>query len=183
MNLVGLFFCFAGVGLLSVGGGYAAMPLIEQRVVRANGYLTMAEFADVMAIAEMTPGPIAVNAATFTGMRLAGLSGALAATAGCVLPTAAIVLLLAAAYERLGGLPVMQGVLSGVRPAVIAMIASAGLSLLRTALASESAASGIDPIAAGVFLVCLALLRTRRASPIAVMAGAGVLGAALHALL
>jgi len=82
-----LFWSFFQVGLFSIGGGYAAMPLIQNQVVDIHPWLTMTGFADIMAISEMTPGPIAVNAATFVGIQVAGLPGALIATIGCIFPS------------------------------------------------------------------------------------------------
>ena len=82
-----LFFSFIQVGMFSIGGGYAAMPLIQNQVVELHPWITMAEFTDLVTIAEMTPGPIAINAATFVGIRIAGLPGAVAATMGCILPS------------------------------------------------------------------------------------------------
>ena len=79
-----LFWSFFQVGLFSIGGGYAAMPLIQDQAVEIHPWLTMTGFADIMAIAEMTPGPIALNAATFVGIQVAGLPGALFATIGCI---------------------------------------------------------------------------------------------------
>ena len=129
-----LFWSFFQVGLFSIGGGYAAMPLIQDQVVDIHPWLTMTGFADIMAIAEMTPGPIALNAATFVGIQVAGLPGALIATIGCLFPSCVIVMTLAYVYYRFRGLSIVQGVLAGLRPAVIAMIASAGISLLILAL-------------------------------------------------
>ena len=126
-----LFWSFFQIGLFSIGGGYAAMPLIQNQVVDIHPWLTMTGFADIMAIAEMTPGPIAVNAATFVGIQVAGLPGVLIATIGCIFPSCVIVMTLAYVYYRFRGLSVMQGILAGLRPAVIAMIASAGISLGR----------------------------------------------------
>ena len=80
-----LFWSFFQIGLFSIGGGYAAMPLIQHQVVETHAWLTMTQFADIITIAEMTPGPIAVNSATFVGIHIAGIPGALVATAGCVL--------------------------------------------------------------------------------------------------
>ncbi|MGN0984736.1 MAG: chromate transporter, partial [Gemmiger sp.] len=77
MVYLALFGSFFQIGLFSVGGGYAAMPLIQNQVVDVHPWLTMAQFADIMAIAEMTPGPIAINAATFVGIQVAGLPGAI----------------------------------------------------------------------------------------------------------
>ncbi|MBP3721220.1 MAG: chromate transporter, partial [Clostridia bacterium] len=82
-----LFLAFLQIGALSFGGGYAAMPLIQAQTVTEHAWITFTDFADLVTIAEMTPGPIAVNAATFVGNRVAGIPGALAATAGVVLPS------------------------------------------------------------------------------------------------
>ena len=121
-----LLWSFFQIGLFSIGGGYAAMPLIQHQVVEVHPWLTLTEFTDIVTLSQMTPGPIAINSATFVGMRIAGISGALVATAGCVLPSCVIALLLAWVYYRYRSLSVIQGVLGGVRPAVVAMIASAG---------------------------------------------------------
>lgn len=129
-----LLWSFLQIRLFSIGGGYAAMPLIQHQVVELHSWLTMTQFADIMTIAEMTPGPIAINSATFVGIRVAGLPGAVIATVGCVLPSCVIVLLLAMLYYRFKGLSLVQGILFGLRPAVIAMIASAGLSLVLLSL-------------------------------------------------
>ena len=78
---------FFKIGLFSIGGGYAAMPLIQNQVVDVHTWLTMTQFADIMTIAEMTPGPIAINSATFVGIQVAGIPGAIIATVGCILPS------------------------------------------------------------------------------------------------
>lgn len=188
MILIQLFWSFIQIGLFSIGGGYAAMPLIQQQVVDLHPWLSMSQFADIMTIAEMTPGPIAINAATFVGIRVAGLPGALIATAGCVLPSCVIVLTLAWAYYRFKGLTLVQGILAGLRPAVIAMIASAGLTLLILALYGErvlpepSQLSHIDLVAAGIFAAGLFVLRKWKPSPMWVMFGAGLVGALLYSI-
>ena len=129
-----LFLSFLQIGLFSFGGGYAAMPLIQEQAVEVHSWLTMQQFADVMTIAEMTPGPIAINSATFVGIQMGGLLGAVIATVGCVLPSCVIVLALSFMYYRFRGLRVVQGVLAGLRPAVVAMITSAAISLLTLAI-------------------------------------------------
>ena len=131
MNLyLQLFISFLQIGALSFGGGYAAMPLIQQQVVTLHGWLSLSEFTDLITISQMTPGPIAINSATFVGTRVGGFWGALCATTGCVLPSCLLVSLLAWAYLKYGHLSIIQDVLSSLRPAVIAMIASAGFSIL-----------------------------------------------------
>ena len=95
-----LFLSFLQVGMFSIGGGYAAMPLIQSQVVVENSWLTMKEFTDLVTIAEMTPGPIAINAATFVGIRVSGFGGALAATFGSIFPALIIVSVLAYVYFK-----------------------------------------------------------------------------------
>lgn len=85
-----LFLSFLQIGMFSFGGGYAAMPLIQGQVVTLHGWLTMSEFTDLITISQMTPGPIAVNSATFVGMKIAGIPGAIVATAGCILRPASL---------------------------------------------------------------------------------------------
>ena len=117
-----LFFSFLKIGMFSVGGGYAAMPLIQSEVVSGHGWLSMGEFTDLITIAEMTPGPIAVNSATFVGIRIAGVPGAFAATFGCIFPSCIIVSLLAFIYRKYKNVSVLQNILAGLRPAVVALI-------------------------------------------------------------
>ncbi len=179
-----LLWSFFQIGLFSIGGGYAAMPLIQHQVVEVHPWLTLTEFTDIVTLSQMTPGPIAINSATFVGMRIAGVSGALVATAGCVLPSCVIALILAWVYYRYCSLSVIQGVLGGVRPAVVAMIASAGLSILLLALFGSEVISLplLDLRALGIFALALAALRIFKPDPIWVMAGAGVLGGILYSL-
>lgn len=173
-----LFLSFLQVGLFSVGGGYAAIPLIESQVVRAHGWLTMGEFTHLVTIAEMTPGPIAVNAATFVGIRIAGVPGAVIATLGCIAPSVLIVSLMAAAYRRYHDLALIREVLGSLRPAVVALIASAGLSLLRQAVFSggEMGLETVKWAEAGIFLAALFALRRLRWNPILTMALCGAAG-------
>ena len=184
MTLLELFWSFFQIGLFSFGGGYAAMPLIQHQVVEQNPWLTMTQFADIITIAEMTPGPIAINSATFVGIRVAGIPGALAATAGCVVPSCLIVTLLAYVYYHFRGLAAVQGVLGGLRPAVVAMIASAGAGLLLLAFYGESAwpedPGSFNRVNAVLFAAGLLALRRWRVSPVCVMAGTGLAGLLLY---
>lgn len=178
MTWIQLFFSFLQVGLFSVGGGYAAIPLIQSQVVTGHGWLTMGEFADLVTIAEMTPGPIAVNAATFVGIRIAGMPGALIATLGCIAPSMLIVSLMAAAYRRYHDLALMQDVLGSLRPAVVALIASAGLAVLRQAVFAGNVMrpETVRWAEAAIFLAALWALRRLKWNPILTMALCGVAG-------
>lgn len=128
-----LFLSFLQVGLFSFGGGYAAMPLIRGQVVTVHHWLSMSEFTDLITISQMTPGPIAVNSATFVGTKIAGTLGALVATFGCILPSCIIVTVIARLYLKYRNMAALQGILNSLRPAVVAMIAAAGISILITA--------------------------------------------------
>ncbi len=173
-----LFFSFLQVGLFSVGGGYAAMPLIQSQVVEKYAWLTMNEFTDLITIAEMTPGPIAVNSATFVGIRIAGIPGALTATFGCIFPSCIIVSLLAFVYYKYKKLSVLQSVLSSLRPAVVALIAGAGLSILNIVVFGSNAVSfsNIEIIETVIFVVAFIVLRKFKLNPILVMSCCGAAG-------
>ena len=182
-----LFWSFLQIGLFSIGGGYAAMPLIQNQVVDLHPWLTMTQFADIMTIAEMTPGPIAINSATFVGIQIAGLPGAIVATVGCVFPSFVIVMSLAYIYYRFRGLNMVQGILAGLRPAVIAMIASAGISLLILAVYGQRVLPedwmSFDVNAIIIFVISFLVLRKRKPNPLLVMAGSGIAGVILYSLL
>lgn len=169
-----LFISFFQVGLLSVGGGYAAMPLIQSQVVVQHPWLTLSEFTDLITIAEMTPGPIGINSATFVGIRIGGIPGALLASLGFILPGCLIGSLLANLYRRWKDGPVLQGILGALRPAVVALITAAGLSILQLVAVNQTT-GGLDvfrlAIAAGAFC----LLRWKKPSPILTMVGCGAL--------
>lgn len=184
MTLLQLFWSFFQVGLLSIGGGLAALPLIQNQVVTLHHWLTLTEFTDLITIAEMTPGPIAVNSATFVGIRIAGPIGAIIATLGCIFPACIIVSLLAWFYFKYKNLTVIQGVLSGLRPAVVALIASASISIFTLAVWGESGFSfqldALNWIAVLLFSGTLLVLRKWKPSPIYAMLGTGILGGMLY---
>ncbi len=174
-----LFWSFLQVGLFSVGGGYAAMPLIQSQVVEKYGWLTMGEFTDLVTIAEMTPGPIAVNSATFVGIRIAGAPGAAVATLGCIFPSCIIVSLLAYIYYKYKNVSALQNVLSSLRPAVVALIAAAGLSILsHVALGSGT----LNWQGLAIFGAAFYVLRRYKKSPILVMVVCGAVQLALGLL-
>lgn len=181
-----LLWSFFQIGLFSIGGGYAAMPLIQHQVVELHPWLTMTQFADIMTIAEMTPGPIAINSATFVGIQAAGIPGAIIATVGCVIPSCIIVMTLACVYFRFRNLTMVQGVLGGLRPAVVSMIASAGIGLVLLAFFGAQTLpadlSGISDVSVAIFLIGFVVLRKWKVNPMYVMGGAGVLGVALQSL-
>ena len=173
-----LFLSFLQIGLFSFGGGYAAMPLIQGQVVTLHGWLTMAVFTDLITISQMTPGPIAVNSATFVGLKIAGIPGAVVATAGCILPSCIIVTILARLYLKYRNLDLLQGVLKSLRPAVVAMIASAGILILKDAFwgnGESMSFAGTEWSMVMIFGICVLLLQKKKMNPIWVMVLAGVM--------
>jgi chromate transporter len=166
-----LFLAFLQIGAFSFGGGYAAMPLIQQQVITNYGWLTIKDFTDLVTIAEMTPGPIALNAATFVGNQVAGIPGALVATLGCLLPSCIIVTILSYLYNRYKNMSLLQGTLSALRPAVVAMIANAGVTLLIPAIFENGiiALSNVQIRMVIYFAAALFLLRKFKMDPIIVM--------------
>lgn len=178
--LLDLILAFMQVGALSIGGGYAAMPLIKSITVDTHAWLTAAEFADLVTIAEMTPGPIAVNAATFVGMRMAGIPGALAATFGNVLPSIVIVSALSWVYGRFRSGKGMQTVLETLRPVVVALIASAAVTLIQVACTATG--GGVSLPGCAMMVAAFSVLRWKKWNPIGVMACCGVGGILLHAV-
>ena len=169
-----LFLSFFQIGLFSFGGGYAAMPLIQGQVVQGHGWLSMS-------------GPIAVNSATFVGIKIAGVPGALAATFGCILPSCILVTLLAKLYLKYREMAMLQGILRSLRPAVVAMIGSAGISILITAFWSSEGDTVIRLAQTNwslvvIFIICLVLLQKGKKNPIFVMVLAGVLKVAVALL-
>ncbi len=184
MILLELFLNFFYVGMLSVGGGYAAIPLIQARIVEATGLMTFSEFTDLITIAEMTPGSIAINCATFVGLRLSGIFGAVVCTLGVVMPSFIICLVLAYFYYKYKGLDGVQRVLAALRPAVVALIASAGLSILLSGLfnGGEYTAANFRPVELILFGVGLFLLRKFKINPIMVIFGTGIVGTLIYYL-
>ena len=177
-DLPGVVFSFLKIGLFSFGGGYAAMPLIQEQIVNIHGWLDMDQFTDLITISQMTPGPIAINSATFVGIRIGGIPGALVATLGCILPSCIIVTLLAKLYLKYQKLDVLQSVLDSLRPAVVALIAAAGISILITAFwGSEGVIRPVNTnwILVVIFVVCVVFLKKLKWNPIMVMVLAGVM--------
>lgn len=174
-----LFWSFFQVGLFCVGGGYASMPLIQAQVIDVHGWINMSEFIDIFTISQMTPGPIGINAATFVGMKVAGFLGAIVATLGFVTPSFILGIILAKLFFKYGNIGVIKGILNGLRPAVVALICSAGMSFIFLALFNTEKmpinVADIDYL--GLFVLIVAFIAVRKkVGIIKILAGSGVLG-------
>ena len=179
MIYIELFWSFVQVGLFCVGGGYASMPLIQAQVIDVHGWLSISEFIDIFTISQMTPGPIGINAATFVGMKVAGFLGAIVATLGFVTPSFILGIILAKLFFKYGNIGVIKGILNGLRPAVVALICSAGMSFIFLALFNTEKmpinVADIDYL--GLFVLIVAFIAVRKkVGIIKILAGSGVLG-------
>ena len=126
-----LFYTFFKIGLFGFGGGYAMLSLIQGEVVTGHGWLSAQEFADIVAISQMTPGPIGINAATYVGYAATGsVWGAVAATFAVVLPSFILMLAVSRFFLRYRKHPAVESVFGGIRPAVVGLLAAAALVLM-----------------------------------------------------
>jgi len=159
-----LFISFCWVGVFCVGGGYASVPLIQHQVIELHHWLTMPEFLDIFAISQMTPGPIGINAATFVGTKVAGIGGAISATLGFVFPSFIIMIVLAKLLAKYGDLGAIRGILNGLRPAVIGLIASAGVMFFTLAIwnTQKIPASLASTDLAGLLVLVAAFIAVRK---------------------
>ena len=181
-----LFWSFFQIGLFSIGGGYAALPMIQQQIVELHGWLTMTSFTDVVTIAEMTPWPIAINGATFVGLKIAGLPGAVVSILGCILPSLVIVSLLSYIYSHYRQLPMLKSILSTLNPAIVALIAAAAANMILQIALGDGRSVSMGPVNwTGLLLFGCAflLLRKSRFNPIAILLLCGAINLLVGSLM
>ena len=186
-----LFLTFLQVGAVSFGGGYAMISLIREKV-QMHGWLTEEELLNMIAVSESTPGPIAVNMATFVGSAQGGFLGALVATLGIVLPSFVIILLIASLFTRLLKYGGVKATLGGIRPAIVAMILATGLTMLlglAFGIQSVKSTPTLDPKALLLFAIVVTLpylfskWKKKALSPILLILLSGVLGILFYEIL
>ena len=124
-RILTLFLTFFKIGAFTFGGGYAMIPLIQREIVEKHGWMTDEDILDIFAIAESTPGPIAINSATFVGFRTAGFLGAAMATTGVVLPSFVVILLISFVLTGFADIPAVQYAFFGIRAGVLALLVKA----------------------------------------------------------
>ena len=159
---------FAKIGTFTLGGGYAMIPLIEKEVVEKKKWLTQEEFLDSLALAQSTPGILAVNIAIFVGHKLKGIGGSIMTTLGAILPSFVMILLIALCFTNIKDNHIVQAVFKGVRPAVVALIAIPVFNMAKTAKITWKTVA--IPIAAALIIWQLDI------SPILVILLAGIGG-------
>jgi len=182
MILLELFWTFFRIGAFTFGGGYAMLPLI-QAGVQSNGWMSMEKLINFVAVSESTPGPFAVNIATYVGTNTAGILGGICATLGVVLPSFIVILIVARCYERFKASGVVQGCMSGLKPAVVGMIASALLSVGQTVFFPNGMSAGVfgnaEFLGSAAIFVLMAVLAFRKTHPILIVCLSAVLGVVL----
>lgn len=189
--LVKLFLTFLEIGAVSFGGGYAMIPLIREKVLM-NGWMTESEFINIIAISESTPGPVAVNMATYIGSERGGIFGAMLATLGVVLPSFLIILLIATLIKRMLEYEVVKAFLGGVRPCVVALIMGTSLTLFMSQILNVNdlikGEGSVD--VKGILILALLFIisgvykrfKTKKPSPILMIIISGVLGLVLYGI-
>ncbi|MGI6204829.1 MAG: chromate transporter [Anaerovoracaceae bacterium] len=175
IKLCQLFFGFAKIGIFGFGGGLAILPLIYQSV-NQFGMMSASEFAKVVAISQATPGPIAVNAATYVGLKFAGFPGATAATLGVAVPSFVLVLITVKFIDRYRESRGLKAVFAGIRPATAGLIAAAFVFVAETALFTEKTSRPML-IPMIIFAATVAASGKFKVSPILLIILSGVLGA------
>ncbi len=183
--LIGIVLAFMRVSVIAFGGAYAAIPLVENEAVAVQGWMTYEQFADLVALDEITPGPIIINSATFVGMRVAGIPGAIAATLGSILIPCTMVMLLYRLYSRFKGSAMMDNVMVSLKCMAIALIAS---TLVRLAAAAFMPDGNLLSITRGCYTIAVMgtaffLIHNRQMSPLPVMLGCGLVNLAACSLL
>jgi chromate transporter len=180
-----LFLIFFRIGIFGFGGGYAMLPLIFQSI-QNFGVMTAEEFSDLVALSQVTPGPIIVNAATYVGFNTAGVFGAAAAVFGVVLPSFILVLTTMHFLKKFKESRLVQGAFSGIRPATVGLIAAASVFLAQTSIVNGSllefsgeATDYVNVLPFAVFLCTIVLVGKFKVSPIFIMLIMGVTGAFL----
>ncbi|NLY19170.1 MAG: chromate transporter [Clostridiaceae bacterium] len=182
MQVLKLFITFFKVGAFSFGGGYAMLPLIYKEIEEFG--LTMTEFTDVVAISQMTPGPIAVNAATYMGYKSAGFWGSAFATFGVALPSFILIMIIVSVFDKFKSSRIVNGALEGIRPATVGMISSSVIFFSKTSLIDLTKLSegfwrifSIQSVL--IFVLTIIGSKKLKLGPVVLTLAGGVLGAIL----
>lgn len=173
-----LFFTFFKIGLFTFGGGYAMLPLIQSETI-ARGWLGETELMDFVAVAESTPGPFAINIATYIGAERGGILGSLCATLGVVLPSFIIILIVAKCYVAFRKSRVVEGVMTGLRPTVLGLIGCAAVTMAMTVFMPKGFALSFTPalgVSAAIFAAALLAVLKFKVHPIFVILASAVIG-------
>ena len=180
-----LFYTFFTVGLFTFGGGYAMLPLIQQKVLE-KGWLTLEEIVDFVAVSESTPGPFAVNISTYVGAEVGGVLGSVCATLGVVLPSFIVILIVAKCYIRFKNSKLVSGAMFALRATVVGLMAGAVFGMLPTVFLSTGIAwtslLTAEFLCSAVIFLTMLVLALKKVSPIILIlcsAAAGIISGLL----
>lgn len=171
--LLALFISFAKIGAFSFGGGYAMIPLISREIVENRAWLSMSEFIDVISLSQATPGPVGINSATYVGYKVAGFWGSVCATTGVIVPSFAIMVGLGHLFFKYRDVGLVKNVFRGIRPAVVALILAAAVSV-----ASSSVTGAVPAIVAAAVVIAILAFNM---DPVLLLLACGALGYVLYA--
>ena len=179
MIYVELFFTFLMIGAITFGGGYAMLPIIQKEVA-AKGWVDAAALVDFVAVSESTPGPFAINMATYVGSEVGGVFGAVCATLGVVIPSFVVILIVAKCYDAFRQSKVVKGCMSGLKPAVVGLIGGAVISVGLTVffpngMTFAAFSQAKFYLAAGITAV-MAVLAFKKVHPIIIICISAVVG-------
>ncbi|MBR6233040.1 MAG: chromate transporter [Erysipelotrichaceae bacterium] len=175
ISILDIFLNFLKIGVFAFGGAYAVIPLIEEQMVTNTKWMTFAEFSDLLAIDELTPGPIIVNASTFIGMKLSGVFGAIAATFGCVVPGCIIALILIRLYRKYKEIPVISEAIKVLKCMSVALIFSVLIKMFMNAVFPSGLGSlgDINILSLLMVIASFYVLKRYKANPMLVMLTCG----------
>lgn len=170
--IIKLFLTFAKIGAFSIGGGYAMLPFIQKEVIDRYGWMSMREFSDILAISQMTPGPVAINSATFVGYKMAKLPGSIAATLGVVLPSFLMIIIIASFFAKFYEKYAVKSAFKGIRPSVVGLIAAAAYQV--------TISNVVDIKGAIIFAFSFGILFIKKMDPMIVIVISAILGIVMY---
>lgn len=171
--LIRLFIAFFKIGTFSFGGGYAMLPFIQKEIVESNIWISMSEFTDIIGISQMTPGPVAINSATFVGYKVSGILGSIVATLGVITTSFVLITIINSLLSKFKESEVVKGALLGMRPVLIALVIYAFIDLAKE--------SYIDFKSIIITLIIGVILLSKKVHPILVIVIAAILGVFFYA--
>lgn len=182
ISLFSLFLAFVRIGAMAFGGAYAAIPLVEREVVEVNGWMTYEEFGDLLALDELTPGPILINSATFVGARLAGIPGAIVASLGSIVPACIVTAALLILFRKYRDMKILSEIIYAVKCMTVGLISVTVLRAVENALLVSGSALGIDPLLAVMTVLAFISIRKWQINPLVAMLCCGAVELAVTVL-
>lgn len=171
--LIDIVLTFIKIQLLSFGGGHASIPVVQTEIVEIKHWMSIEEFSNLLAMDELTPGPLAINCATFVGKHLAGIPGAIAATVGCIIPSCVIALIFAKMYKKYFQNKIFANSIHGLRCMVIALLVYTTIYLFSGTIFTNGFVQYKNLI---IFIIALLILEFIKPNPLLVIIGSGILG-------